>query len=57
MEKNKYNSIYSLTDELHNDITDIYEAMMDDEFDIAVKLIEITRGKLKDLKDNIFKDE
>lgn len=57
MKENK-ESIYHLTSEIHNDIDNVYEALMDEDDKEAVKNIDEAVGKLKDLKGNIIlKDE
>lgn len=57
MKENK-ESIYHLTSEIHNDIDNVYEALMEEDDKEAVKSIDEAVGKLKDLKGNIIlKDE
>lgn len=53
----KESVIFSLTEELHGDVTNIYEALVDNENKEAFKMIDGLRRKLKDLKDNLLKKE
>lgn len=55
MDENKARTIYHLTEEVHNDTTEIYELLMDEENEDAIKKIDILRRKLKELKDNVIK--
>ena len=57
MTSNKHKVLFSLTDEFHNDITNIYELTMDEENEEAFELIDELRRKLKTLKDNLIKKE
>lgn len=57
MGENKLNIIFIITNEMHDDITDIYELIMDESFEEALDIIEKIRISLKDLKDNITKTE
>mgnify|MGYP003652702255 CR=1 FL=1 len=49
--------IFGLTEELHNDVATIYEAVVDQEDKVAFGLIDELRRKLKMLKDNLIKKE
>tara|TARA_R110000737_G_C14195675_1_gene416242 strand:- start:203 stop:379 length:177 start_codon:yes stop_codon:yes gene_type:complete len=49
--------IFGLTEELHNDVAAIYEAVVDQEDKVAFDLIDELRRKLKMLKDNLIKKE
>tara|TARA_R110002167_G_scaffold167952_3_gene365583 strand:+ start:127 stop:303 length:177 start_codon:yes stop_codon:yes gene_type:complete len=49
--------IFGLTEELHNDVAAIYEAVVDEEDKVAFDLIDELRRKLKMLKDNLIKKE
>ena len=49
--------IFSLTDEFHTDVDNIYEAVVDEENDEAFQMIDELRRKLKALKDNLTKKE
>lgn len=53
MEKKKVKSIVSITEELHSDVTNIYEELMDGEDDNALEKIDETIAKLRHLKSNI----
>lgn len=57
MEENKAKSIYHLTDEIHIDVDNIYESLMDEDDKEAVRYIEVAVGKLRDLKGNIILKE
>lgn len=57
MSSNKKRVIFLLTEEFHNDVTDIYELLMDEENKEAFELIDELRQKLKALKDNLIKKE
>ena len=57
MEKNKANSIFHLTEEIHQSVTDVYESLMNENDKEAVDNIEEAIRKLKELKDNITKKE
>lgn len=49
--------IFSLTNEFHTDVDNIYESLMDKEEKEAFKMIDGLRRKLKALKDNLIKKE
>lgn len=49
--------IFSLTDEFHTDVDNIYEAVVDEENNEAFQMIDELRRKLKALKDNLIKKE
>ena len=53
----KHKVIFSLTDEFHTDVTDIYEAVVDEEIERSFIMIDELRRKLKALKDNLTKKE
>lgn len=53
MEKQKIKSIVSITEELHNDITSIYEDLMDEDDTQALTSIDETIDKLRHLKSNL----
>lgn len=58
MDQNKAKSIFCFSDELHDDIDEIYELLMDGDDDEAVSKIDKTRAKLAHFKSNIvIKDE
>lgn len=57
MSSNKERVVFSLTEEFHNDITNIYELVMDEDNEEAFELIDELRQKLKALKDNLIKKE
>ena len=57
MDENRAKSIYYLTDEMHTNVADIYEALMDELSDEAVKTIDDLTKKLKDLKESIVKKD
>lgn len=56
MEK-KDNIIFYLTNEMHNDVADIYEAMCDNIIDDSITHIDNLINKLRDLKNNIIKKD
>lgn len=49
--------IFSLTNEFHDDITNIYESLIDNETTVGFKIIDELRQKLKALKDNLTKKD
>lgn len=53
----KIDLIFSLTNEFHTDIDNIYEHLCDDENQEGFSLIDELRRKLKALKDNLIKKE
>lgn len=57
MVESKAKSIFLTTDDMHTNVADIYEALMDEENTEAVKLIDSLSRKLKDLKESIIKKE
>jgi uncharacterized phage infection (PIP) family protein YhgE len=57
MDSNKQRVVFSLTNEFHNDITNIYESVMDEENSEAFEIIDELRSKLKGLKDNLIKNK
>jgi len=57
MVESKAKSIFLTTDDMHTNVADIYEALMDEENTEAVKLIDSLSRKLKDLKESITKKE
>lgn len=57
MSSNKERVVFSLTEEFHNDVTNIYELVMDEDNEEAFELIDELRQKLKALKDNLIKKE
>ena len=54
---NKGKVVFSLTNEFHDDITNIYELTTDEQDEEAIEKIDELRSKLKALKDNITKKE
>jgi hypothetical protein len=58
MVKAKANAITKLTEDIHNQVTEVYELLMDEENDAASKKIEETVTSLRNLKqDTNIKDE
>jgi flagellin-specific chaperone FliS len=57
MDKNKVKSISSLSDNLHDEVNKIYEALMDNEFKEANDSIDIMMESLKHLKTSLKEDE
>lgn len=53
MVNKKAKIISSLTGELHDDITNIYEYLMDEEINEGITLIDKTIAKLRHLKSNV----
>lgn len=54
----KSKALYYLTEEIHRDIDDVYEASSDGEIDEAIKNIDLAIQHLKELKNNLqIKDE
>lgn len=53
----KEDVIFGLTEELHDDVAAIYEAVVDEENKVAFDLIDELRRKLKALKDNLIKKD
>lgn len=52
------NVVFMLTSEIHEEIDDIYEAIMDDEPDKQIeKKIDETVKKLKELKESVTKNK
>jgi len=49
--------IFSLTNEFHTDIDNIYESSSDGDIDETFKMIDELRRKLKAFKDNLIKKE
>lgn len=52
--RQKVSVIYSMTDEVHDDITTIYELLADGEMSEGINLIDSTIGKLRALKSSII---
>jgi len=57
MDKNKVNSINSITNGLHDETNKIYESLMDEDFDEASKSIDTMVESLKHLKTNLKDNE
>lgn len=57
MGNNKQKTIFSLTEEFHHDVANIYELSCDGDDQEAVEAIEELRKKLKAFKDNLTKNE
>ena len=55
MEQTKINFIWSETSDLHDKTTELYEALMEQETEVASKLIDRMRSKLLTLKNDINK--
>lgn len=56
IKKSKEKVVFTLTEEFHDDITEIYEASVDDLDDEAITLIDKLRLKLKAFKENLTKN-
>lgn len=57
MGDNRIHSIVHFTEELHDDTTEIFEAMADGEDPEAIKIIDGMIRKLRDFKSTIVKIE
>lgn len=55
MDENKSRVIFTVTNEAHYDLTEIYEHLMDGEEKEGTDKIDQLRSKLKSLKDSIIK--
>lgn len=53
----KEDIVFGLTSELHDDVANIYESIIDKEDEEAFKMIDELRRKLKALKDNLIKKD
>lgn len=49
--------IFNLTNELHDNVAEIYESLIDGELTEGFQQIDSLRSKLKALKDNLTKKE
>lgn len=57
MDKNSANSISKITEGLHEEVTVVYEHLMDEEYREASRVIDNMVGALKHLKTNLKKYE
>lgn len=57
MDKNKVKSIVSITENLHDEATKIYESLMDNELQIASDAIDAMMESLKHLKSSLKTDD
>ena len=57
MEETNVKLFFKLTSDICDDITNVYEALADGDYKEGLEKIEEARKKLKNLKDNITKDE
>lgn len=57
MNETQLRSINSITNELHDDVANIGEEVIDREIPKAISLIDSLIGKLKHLKFNLRRDE
>ena len=53
MHEGKAKTIVSRTEEIHDDVTEIYELLMDGEDEEGIKKIDKTIAKLRHLKSNL----
>lgn len=53
MDKNKVKSIVKITENLHDEIDQVYESLMDEDFKEASKTIDTLVESLKHLKTNL----
>lgn len=51
---NKPEIIFSLTNEMHDDVTNIYESAVDNENEEAIKQIDALRSRLNSFKTNLI---
>lgn len=57
MDRNSANSISKITEKLHEDTDNIYEALMDEDHEEASKLLDSMAESIKHLKTNLKEDE
>lgn len=55
MDQSKINFIWEETSDLHDKTTELYEALMDQDVEVASKLIDRMRSKLLTIKKDIQK--
>lgn len=57
MDKNRLNSITKVMEDLHDRVNDIYESILEENFDKAMESVTKMENSIKHLKQNLKVDE